>query len=89
MFTGRHMFDYESAAGKAFLKDPNNRLKSYEWTDTGIKLTIPDIGNEVDLGKYQCDVDIGPTYEQKLIEVKNIFGKPFMNILISVLNVKL
>ena len=46
------MFDYESMAGDAFIKDRKKRLKSYEWTYTGIKFTIPDIDKEMDLGKY-------------------------------------
>ena len=50
------MFDYESAAGQAFIKD--SRLKSFEWTDTGIKLTIPGIKKEIDSGKYEADVGI-------------------------------
>ena len=69
------MFDYESAAGQVFMKDTYNRLKSYEWTDTGIKFTIPNIKKEIDLGKYDCDVDIGSSYEQNAIEIKNIFGE--------------
>ena len=70
------MFDYERAAGQAYMKD--NRLKSYAWTDTGIKLTILDIKKEMDLGKYEGDVDIGSVYEQTAIEIKEIFGKSFI-----------
>ena len=69
------MFDYEKAASQAFMKDRYNRLQSYEWTDTGIKLKIPNIKKEMDVGKYDGDVDIGPEYKQKTIEVKEIFGK--------------
>ena len=78
MFTVRHLFDYESAAGQAFIKD--SRLKSFHWTKTGIKLTIPEINKEMDLGKYQCDVDYGPEYDKVSIEVKEIFGQSFIGL---------
>ena len=67
------MFDYESATGQAFIKD--KRLKSYSWTNTGIKLTIAGIEKEMDLGKYEGDVDNGEDYKQITIEVKEFFGK--------------
>ena len=75
---GRHMFDYESAAGQAFIKDREKRLKSYNWTATGIKLMIPDIDEEKDLGKYQGEVDIGTDNNQETIEVKEFFGESFI-----------
>ena len=78
MFKARHMFDYESAAGQAFMKDRDHRLKSYNWTDTGITLTIPDIDKERDLGKYQCDVEIGAEYKARSIELTQIFGQSFV-----------
>ena len=69
------MFDYESAAGQAFMKDNYNRLKSYQWTDKGIKLMIPNISKEMDLGKYEGDVDTGKGDNRKQIEVKEIVGQ--------------
>ena len=69
------MFDYETAAGQVYMKDWDNRLKSYKWTDKGIKLTIPDIDNKKDSGKYKGDVTIGNTNKEKSIEVKEIFGQ--------------
>ena len=72
------MFDYESAAGQAFLKDKENRLKSYEWTKTGIKFVIPGISKEKDLGKYKGDVAKGPDDSQKTIEVQEIYGQSFL-----------
>ena len=75
-FTGRHLFDYESAAGQAFIKD--NRLKSYEWTDKGIRFIITDIVKEKDQGKYVCDVDVGAEYKEGSVEVKDFFGQSFM-----------
>ena len=71
----RHMFDYESAAGQAFMKDKENRLTSFELTDTGIKLAIPDIDKGKDYGKYKGDVEIGGDYKQIIIEVKEIHGQ--------------
>ena len=68
------MFDYERASGQAFMKDKYNRLKSYEWTDTGIKLMILDINKEMDLGKYEVYVDNDKEYNQTSMEVKCIFG---------------
>ena len=68
------MFDYESAAGQAFIKDRYGRLKSYEWTNTGIKLKIQDIDKEKDLGKYEGEVDTGANYKTKMIEIKEILG---------------
>ena len=70
------MFDYENIAGQAFIKD--KRLKSYEWTDTGIKLTIKDLDKNMDLGKYQGDVSKELNQAQTKIEVKKIFGKSFI-----------
>ena len=67
------MFDYEQMAGAAYMKDSHNRLKSYKWTDTGIKLLIPDLDKK-DLGKYQGDVAIGGHGSQKIIEIKEILG---------------
>ena len=76
MNKGRHLFDYESDAGQAFMKD--NRLKSYEWTDTGIKLMIPNMDKEKDSGKYEADIATGPEkYNQKSIEVIEICGQSF------------
>ena len=72
------MFDYESAAGQAFIKD--NRLKSYKWTDTGIELTIPYIKKEMDLGKYEGAMEYGREYKGKSIEVSKIFGKSFIHL---------
>ena len=72
------MFDYERIAGQAFMKDSYNRLTSYEWTDTGIKLMIPDIDKEKDLGKYQGDVETENDHQQRIIEVKKIVGKLFI-----------
>ena len=70
------MFDYESIAGQAFLKD--NRIKSYEWTDTGINLTIVDIDKNLDLGKYEGEVAIESDYKQHVIEIREILGKSFI-----------
>ena len=69
------MFDYERAAGKAFMKDRDHRLKSFKWTNTGIKLTIPKMNKEMDLGKYDGDVDTGSEYKEKVIEVNKIYGE--------------
>ena len=66
------MFDYESAAGQAFIKDTHQRLISYEWTDTGIKLTIGNIDKTNDLGKYKGEVEIRQEYKPATIEVKQI-----------------
>ena len=68
------MFDYESVAGKAFVKDENHRLKFYNWTDTGITLTIPQINNTTDLGKYEGEVATGSDGNKAIIEIKEIFG---------------
>ena len=67
------MFDFESAAGQAFIKD--NRLKAYNWTNTGIKFNIPSINKEIHLGKYEGEVDIGPDYKANSIHIKQIFGQ--------------
>ena len=80
LIRGRHMFDYERAAGQAFMKDGYNRLKSYDWTDTGIKLIIPGIKREIDLGNYEGDVDIGEDYKHKSIEVREILGKSLIHL---------
>ena len=64
------MFNYESVTGHAFIKDSYNRLKSYQSTDKGIKLMIPNISKEMDLGK-----DTGRGDNQKQIEVKEIVGQ--------------
>ena len=69
----RHMFDYEDAAGQAFIQD--NRLKSYEWTDTGIKLMM-----NMDLGKYEGEAATQSDYDRARIEIKNIIGKSFISI---------
>ena len=69
------MFDYETYTGKAFIKDRGNRLKSYEWTDTGIKFMIPDINKNLDLGKYVAEVETEHNYKRKTIEIKQIFGQ--------------
>ena len=61
-------------AGAAYMKDSHNRLKSYEWTATGIKLLISDLDKKKDLGKYQGDVAIGGHGSQKIIEIKEIIG---------------
>ena len=72
------MFDYEKLAGKALMKDRDNRLKSYEWTDTGIKFMIPDINKTLDLGKYVGGVETKHNYKKKTIEIKQIFGQSFI-----------
>ena len=69
------MFDYESLAGQAVIKDKYMRLQSYEWTNNGIKLIIADIDKKTDPGKYEGDVEIGEEYKPKTIEVKEIFGQ--------------
>ena len=74
------MFDYERAAGQAFMKDRDHRLKTKNWTDTGIKLTIPGIKKEMDLGKYEGDVDVITDYKHTSIEVKKIVGKSFIHL---------
>ena len=75
-FTGRHLFDYESVKGQVFIKD--NRLKSYQWTDTGIRFIITDIVKEKDQGKYVCDVVVGAEYKEEAVEVKKICGQSFI-----------
>ena len=74
---GRHMFDYESAAGEAFIKDRDARLKSFEWTDTGIKMTIPDINKDKDLAEYKGEVSTISEDADTVIEVQEIIGKIF------------
>ena len=69
------MFDYESAAGQAFIKDRKNRLKSYEWTYTGIKLTIPNIKKAMDLGKYESQVSTEADHATQYIEIQEIHGE--------------
>ena len=76
MFTGRHLFDYESVTGQAYIKD--NRLKSYEWTDKGIRFIITDIVKEKDQGKYLCDMVVGAEYKEEPVVVKEIFGQSFI-----------
>ena len=73
------MFDYESAAGQAYMKDSYHRLKSYHWTNTGITLGIPGIKKEMDWGKYEGFIDFGEYYEQKSIEIQEISGKSFIH----------
>ena len=69
------MFDYESLAGEAFIKDRKKRLKSYEWTDTGVKFVISDINKEMDLGKYSGEVSTGTEFNEKKIEINKILGQ--------------
>ena len=70
------MFDFERAAGQAFIKD--ERLKSYQWTETGIKLKIPHISKDTDVGKYEGEVDTGSDFKGKSIKVEPIFGQSFI-----------
>ena len=74
------MFDYEKLAGQAYVKDRFKRLQSYEWMNTGIKFTIPDIDKKIDLGKYQGHVETEQEYSKITIEIKEIFGQSFMSI---------
>ena len=69
------MFDYERLAGEAYIKDRYNRLKSYQWTDSGVRFTILDINKEMDLGKYEGEVAMGAHYKQYKIEINKIFGQ--------------
>ena len=71
------MFDYESVIGQVFIKDRDRRLKSFNWTDTGIKLTIPDINKHMDLGKYRAEVSTMTDDNNKMIEIREILGKSF------------
>ena len=73
------MFDYEKAAGQAYIKDRFRRLQSYDWTNTGIRFTIPDIDRKMDLGIYEGDVQVEQECIQKTIEIKEIFGQSFMS----------
>ena len=73
------MFDFEAVADQAFIKRNEMRLKHYNWTDTGIKFTIPDIDRGKDLGKYEGEVETGPHYNKISIEVKQIFGQSFLS----------
>ena len=75
MLNFRHMLDYERKANQTYIKDRKNRLKSYVWTDTGIKLTIPDIDKEKDVGTYKALVDIGGDHQEQTIEINKIYGK--------------
>ena len=70
------MFDYEIIAGQGYMKD--SRLKSFEWTDTGIKLTILHTHKNLDLGKYEGEVVIGSDYRKSTIEISEILGKSFI-----------
>ena len=74
----RHMFDYEKRKGQSFIKDEKKRLKSYEWTETGIKFTIQDIKKEMDLGIYLASVEKGSNSEDKRIKLDNFFGQSFI-----------
>ena len=74
------MFDYESAAGQAFIKDKHQRLISQEWTDTGIRLTIGNIDKTNDLGKYKGEVEIGQEHKSATIEINQIIGKSFLTL---------
>ena len=67
------MFDYERLAGKSYIKD--KRLKSFDWTDTGIKLRIPVINKDEDLGKYNGEAATDTAGDDATIEVNEIFGK--------------
>ena len=58
----------------------NNRLESYEWTDTGIKFTILDIDEEMDVGSYVASVKLGQYTEQEMIEIKEIVGQCFISL---------
>ena len=80
------MFDYEYLAGKAFIKD--KRLKSYDWTDTGIMLWIPNIDNKNDLGKYQGDVATEEQNSQNVIAITKIFGKIFLSLFFTIIRMK-
>ena len=73
---GEHLFDYEKLAGQAFIK--GNRVKKYEWTATGIKLTIPNIKKDVDLGKYGGEVATQKEYKEEVMEIQDIFGQSFI-----------
>ena len=76
VISGRKMFDYESDAGESFIRD--ERLTSYSWTDTGIKLVISNINKEVDFGRYEGSVTIGTNSAVlTLINIPQIIGKSF------------
>ena len=66
------MFDYERGKGKYF-KD--KRCTSYEWTETGIKLTIA----HIDKGKYEGSVSKGGReHNDTVLELNEIFGMLFI-----------
>ena len=78
MVQNRHLFDYESQKGQAFLKDNKKRLKAYTWTDTGICFMIPDINKEDDSGEYTAYVEIEGNLLQQTIDITEIVGKSFI-----------
>ena len=68
------MFGYEKVAGQAFIKSTKKRWTSYEWTETGIRFSIPDIDKNVDLGVYEGKAATRQTHMKTSIEIKHIFG---------------
>ena len=85
MVKARHLFDYEDVAGQVFIKD--NRLKSFEWTDTGIKLKISDINRKKDLGKYEGEVSTERGFAKANNEVNTIIGKSLVLIDLRIVKV--
>ena len=52
----------------------NNRLESYEWTDTGVKFTIQDINKEMHMGAYVASIRKGHNTTQGMIGIEEIIG---------------
>ena len=69
-----HMFGYEKVAGQAFIKSTEKRLTTYEWTETSIKFSIPDIDRNVDLGVYEGEAATKQAHMKTSIEIKHISG---------------
>ena len=84
------MFEYESSTGKS----STNRVESCEWTDTGIKLKIPDMNMEMDSHTYACSASIWQGNKPQTgigkIEIKGIVGEcfVFLNKWYNCINVK-
>ena len=71
------MFEFEKIKGQGFVNYDKRRLKSYQWTETGIKFSILDVNKDKDLGKYEAVVTTNQHHTNASIEIKQIFGKSF------------
>ena len=74
------MFEFEKITGQGFVNYDERRLTSYQWTETGIKLSILDINKYKDLGKYEAVVTTNQHNTNASIEIKQIVGKSFISL---------